>query len=143
PPELQPAVDARVIELRDEAIGFTHPLFATAIRQQAGAEQTRRCHLALAYHAESPEERALHLALGSTGLDENAAHELVVAARAARARGAPIAAAEFLDHALRLTSAGQPERVRWETELAETVFEAGDTARAAELLTSLRERLPS
>ncbi|MGZ4384102.1 MAG: AAA family ATPase [Gaiellaceae bacterium] len=140
-PELQAAIDARVVALSGGTVRFTHPLFATAIQQQAGAERARRLHLRLSEHAPGAEERALHLALGSTAPDEGAARELAEAARGARGRGAPIAAATFLEHALRLSRPAEPERIRWEIELAEMYFQAGDTARATELLRGLGERL--
>jgi DNA-binding NarL/FixJ family response regulator len=141
--EIEAAVDAGVIAVGGDRIRFVHPLFASAIRRQAGAGQLRKIHRRLAEHAVSAEERALHLALGSTAPDERAAAELVEAARAARARGAPIVSAAFFAHALRLSAPGRPDRVGWEVELAEASFEAGDATRSIELLAGLAERLPS
>ena len=143
PTDLGPAIEARVIAPHGGRIRFAHPLFATAIQQQAGAERTRQSHLRLSRHAPSAEARALHLALGTHVVDERAATALADAARAARARGAPIAAASFFAHALRLSHPARPERVRWELELAGTCFEAGDAARAAELLTRLGRQIPA
>jgi DNA-binding NarL/FixJ family response regulator len=142
PADLEPALAAKVLEVQGERVRLAHPLFATAVQQQAGPERTRGLHLVLARHAGSGEERALHLALGTRGTSAEAAGELVAAARAARARGAPIAAAEHFDHALRLSPPSQPERSGWETERAQALFEAGDPGQAAQLLTRLRETLP-
>jgi DNA-binding CsgD family transcriptional regulator len=140
--ELEPAVDAGVIAVGGDRIRFVHPLFASAIRRQAGAGQLQKIHRKLAEHAVSAEERALNLALAASAPDERAAADLVEAARAARARGAPIASAAFFVHALRLSTPGSPDRVSWEVELAEASFEAGDATRAIELLAELAERLP-
>ena len=102
--DVQPAIDAKVITLTGGKVRFAHPLFAMAIQQRAGARRTRQMHLRLSQHAQIAEERALHLALGTVGLDECAATALADAARAARGRGAPIAAAAFFEHALRAES---------------------------------------
>ena len=140
--EFEAAVEAGVIAVGGDRIRFIHPLFASAIRRQAGAGQLRQMHRRLAEHAVGAEERALHLALGSSAPDEHAAAELVEAARAARARGAPIASAAFFEHALRLAGSSRPGRRGWEIELAQACFEAGDLGRASEVLEALVDRLP-
>jgi len=84
--DLLPAIDARVITEDGETLRFAHPLFAAAIREQAGRAHARRLHLTLAELAPSAEERALHLALGSRGIDEAAAAKLADAAGAPRLR---------------------------------------------------------
>jgi DNA-binding CsgD family transcriptional regulator len=91
----------------------------------------------------SSRNRALHVAFASAAPDDRAATVLAEAARAARARGAPVAAAAFWEHALRLSRRPRPERVEWETELADTYFEAGDAAGAAERLRRLEPTLPA
>jgi len=139
---LDAAVEAGVIAVDGERIRFVHPLFASAIRREAGAGRLRHVHRRLAEHAVGGEERALHLALGSTAPDEHAAAEIVEAARAARARGAPIASAAFFEHALRLAGSSRPDRRGWEIELAQACFEAGDLGRASEVLEALVDRLP-
>ena len=140
--ELDAALEAGVIVVSGDRIRFVHPLFASAMRRQAGAGRLRHLHRRLAEHAVSGEERALHLALGSSAPDEHAAGELAEAARAARARGAPIASAAFFEHALRLTGSSRPDRSGWEIELAQACFEAGDLDRASEVLEALVDRLP-
>jgi DNA-binding CsgD family transcriptional regulator len=140
--ELDAAVEAGVIAVDGERIRFVHPLFASAIRAQAGAGRLRHVHRRLAEHAVSGEVRALHLALGSSAPDERAAAELAEAARAACARGAPITGAAFFEHALRLAGPSRADRRSWETELAQACFEAGDLDRASEVLETLVDRLP-
>ena len=140
--ELEAAVEAGVIAVGADRVRFVHPLFASAIRRQAGTGRLRQVHRGLAEHAVGAEERALHLALGSSAPDERAAAELAEAARAARARGAPIASAAFFEHALRLAGASRPDRRGWEIELAQACFEAGDLGRASEVLEALVDRLP-
>ncbi|HEY7076232.1 MAG TPA: AAA family ATPase [Solirubrobacteraceae bacterium] len=141
--DLAPAIEARVIALDGGRIRFAHPLFAAAIQQQAGPERSRRVHLGLSQHAPSAEERSLHLALGTDAPDDRAGQALAAAGRAARRRGAPATAAAFFEHALRVSGPDRPERLRWGIELAGTCFEAGDSARAAELLTRLAEQAPA
>jgi DNA-binding NarL/FixJ family response regulator len=143
PIDLQAAIEAKVITLDGGKIQFAHPLLTAAIQHQAGAERTRRVHLSLSRHAPSAEERALHLALGTSVPDARAANALAEAARAAQGRGAPMAAAAFFEHALRVSDPAQPERVRWGIELARACFEAGDPARSTGLLNQLSEQAPA
>jgi DNA-binding CsgD family transcriptional regulator len=139
--DLLPAIDARVITEHGDTLRFAHPLFAAAIREQAGRARARRLHVTLAELAPSAEERALHLALGSRGVNEAAAAKLADAARDARRRGAPATAAALLEHALRLAAPDDAVRLRWEVEAAEACFEAGDTERAAARLRAVADRL--
>jgi hypothetical protein len=67
------------------------------------AEQRREIHRRWARVVSEPEENARHVALAASGPDPDVAHVLDVAARAARTRGAPDAAAELAEHAARLT----------------------------------------
>jgi hypothetical protein len=46
--DLSPAIDARVITEDDDTLRFAHPLFAAAVREQAGRARARRLHLTLA-----------------------------------------------------------------------------------------------
>src|SRR5207248_2588515 len=77
------------------------------------------------------EERALHLALGTREPDEDVARELERAASLAARRGAPEAAAELLEHAIRLTPVDQ-DQARWTRMVtaAERHLAGGDFAAA-------------
>jgi AAA ATPase-like protein len=100
---LRPAVEAGVIELCDGQIGFAHPLLASAAYGGLEATARRSMHRRLAAIVGEAEERARHLALAAEGPDESVAAALDEAARGARARGAPEAAADLGEQALRLT----------------------------------------
>jgi DNA-binding CsgD family transcriptional regulator len=129
------AVDAGLIEVEGEHLRFTHPLFGSAILSEATPEQLRALHCRVAPIATDPEERARHLALGSEGPDPLVASALDEAARRARSRGAPDAAAELSEMALRLTPPDlADERLERSLEAAKHLVAAGDAPRAHSLL---------
>jgi DNA-binding CsgD family transcriptional regulator len=131
---LKYAVEAELIELDGDRIRFTHPLFASAVYSETDHDRRRRVHRRLAAIVADPEERARHLALSTEGADADVASALDDAARIARARGAPQAAAELSELALRLTpelEAAAADRRR--LDAGGSHFDAGNTARAREL----------
>jgi len=131
---LSKAESAGVIEIEEGAIRFVHPLLASATSGSATAEQRRRVHRRLADHIDEPEERARHLALSSHGPDPEIAAALDEAARHARARGAPDAAAELAELARRLTLVADVDALCGRTLLAaENHFDSGDVARSTAL----------
>jgi DNA-binding CsgD family transcriptional regulator len=98
-------------------------------------------HRALADLVSDQEERVRHLALGCESLNEMAAAELQAAAKGARRRGAPSAAAELTQLALRLVEPKSPAARRLQLELAEHLFLASDFHGSRALLEELREVL--
>ena len=80
-------------------------------------------HRRLGQIVDQPELRARHLALSATSLDPQRLEALDTAAESARSRGAPAAAAELLDLALRLGGDTPQRRMR----LAAYHFDAGDS----------------
>ena len=104
---LQPALRADVLLLEGERIRFAHPLLASVLYEQTAAEERARLHARLAGLVADPVERARHLALAGAGPDVVVAGQLDDAAAAATARGAPIAAADLGELAVRATP---PER---------------------------------
>lgn len=136
-PRLSPALEARVIELRDDEIRFAHPLFAAGVYELA-ADRRPVLHSRLAEIVDDVEQRARHLALAAVGPEALVAGALDEGAAAAFARGDPAAAAELVACARELTPAGgrTDALARAATE-AEYRFEAGDTARAVSLLDGL------
>lgn len=129
--ELEPAFAAHVVELTDGAVRFTHPLLASVLYQGVSEEERRRVHGVLAAIVDDPVDRARHLALAAEGPDPDVAAALKEAAALALARGAPIAAAELGEHALRLTpSAAREDRHRRALFVARAHFAAGEGARA-------------
>jgi DNA-binding CsgD family transcriptional regulator len=97
------AEEAGVILTDRTRIRFTHPLLASAVYASASQERMRRLHRRLADVVSDPEDRARHLAQGTIEGDETTAVEIEEAAERAARRGAPDAAAELYDAAVRLT----------------------------------------
>jgi DNA-binding CsgD family transcriptional regulator len=142
--DLRPAVDAGVIELDDERVRFTHPLLASTTYASADAGRRRALHGRLAAALSDPEEHSRHLALSLEAPDADAAQAIEQAAETVAARGAPQAAAELCEQALRLTGSGQSEDAsRRRVAAGWYHFVAGDATRARELLESAVERAPA
>ena len=135
---LAEAERAQVVAVRDGIVRFAHPLLASGAYAATDAVTRRELHAAIASRVRDPEERARHLALAATGPDERVASALEDAARGAESRGAPAAAADLLERAVRLTP---PERAgdarRRTVDAAFSIFQAGDSRRARELLDEL------
>jgi DNA-binding CsgD family transcriptional regulator len=127
---IERAESAGLLTVSGNRVGFTHPLLASGVYTDAGAPARRAMHRRLATVETLPEVRARHLALASATGTEQIYGALDAAADAARARGAPAAAAELVDLAIGLGGATTTRRLR----AAEHHFLAGDTARAAEVL---------
>jgi DNA-binding CsgD family transcriptional regulator len=105
PSALDPALAANVIELGRGTVRFTHPLLASVLYQGLSPAERQRAHRRLAEVVDDPVARARHLALSTETPEASLAAALEDAAAAANAHGAPIAAAELAEHALRLTPA--------------------------------------
>jgi DNA-binding CsgD family transcriptional regulator len=132
---------AGVIERADARVRFTHPLLASTVYVNAAVPDRRAMHLRLAALVEDPEQRARHLALAAEGPNAGVAGALDDAARFARGRGAPDAAAELAELARRLTPPGDDEGARRRSlECAEYHFDAGDASRAIEVLRTAIEK---
>jgi DNA-binding CsgD family transcriptional regulator len=143
-PPLEEAALADVIALEGDRITFTHPLYAAAIYAAALPAQRAQVHLSLAEAAADAEERARHLALGTTSPSAAVAAELEQAAVTAKHRGRLLAAGTLLAEAARVTPAGEgPERHRRQLAAADALEEAGDADGARELVERLRSELPS
>jgi DNA-binding CsgD family transcriptional regulator len=126
--------EAGLVVVEGDEIRFAHPLFGSAILADASAEERRAVHRRLAEVSSEPEERARHLALGTSGPDEDVATELVEAARLSRSRGAPDAAAELCEIAVGLTAPERTaERADRQVEAATHHVAAGDLVRAQAL----------
>src|SRR5436190_3281918 len=133
--DLDEAVRAGVIESDGERIRFTHPLLASVHYASVPVSERHELHLRLAAAVPDAEERALHLAAGTERPDEHVAAELETAAGLAVRRGAPEAAAELLEHAIRLTPADH-RSARWArtTTAAAQHYAAGEFERVRQLL---------
>jgi DNA-binding CsgD family transcriptional regulator len=131
---LEPALAAHVISTDGDRLVFTHPLFASGAYATVDPARRRDLHWRLAELVEETEERARHLALAALEPSAAVAGALEDAARRARARGAPSAAADLAEQAQRLTPPDAREDILRRTiEAASNSFEAGDAARARAL----------
>ncbi len=135
PEALLPAVHEGIVAFEDDRVRFAHPLFASVVVGLLDPADRRSVHRLLAERVEEPEESARHAALAALGPDAETAARLDVAARLADRRGAPAAAAELVELALRLTP-GDELGARHERTVtaARAWYAAGDLARAQELL---------
>ncbi|HEY7282039.1 MAG TPA: AAA family ATPase, partial [Actinomycetota bacterium] len=138
------ALEAGLIELDGDHVRFSHPLFGSAILSEASPERLRELHRLLAeVPGTDPEERVRHLALGADAPDAAVAAELDRAARLAGSRGAPDAAAELCEMAVRLTPADRADHLLDRTlESAKYHVAAGDAVRARHLLEATVDASP-
>ena len=128
-----------VISVDGNRLRFTHPLLATGVYGATPPAQRRKLHRRLAEIVYQPELRARHLALAATTSDPETLEALDAAAESTRARGAPAAAAELLDLAIRLGGDTAQRRMR----LAANHFDSGDTRRARTLLEETIDWIPA
>ena len=131
------AEDEAIIGIEGDRLRFSHPLLAAGVYTDAAPGQRRKMHRRLGQIVHQPELRARHLALSATSLDQQSLEALDTAAESARSRGAPAAAAELLDLALRLGGDTPQRRMR----SAAYHFDAGDSKRATTLLREATEQL--
>ncbi|MEX2204158.1 MAG: AAA family ATPase [Actinomycetota bacterium] len=129
---LQAAIDAGIVSVASGDVRFVHPIYRSAIYAHASRTRRHDVHRRLAGLSPDPEERARHLALSAEEADEEIAVALEGAAASARDRGAPDAAAELLEHAIRLTPSDSGARARRHLQAAEHRFIAGDPEGALE-----------
>ena len=141
---LDRAVDERVIEWTDGTVRFTHPLLASVVYHGVSAQERRTTHGSLALAVSDPLDAARHLALSTDGPDAEIAGALDDAAVVAAHRGAPIAAAELAEHALRLTPpAARGDRHRRRLAAARAERSAGEWTRARRVLADLLAETPA
>lgn len=134
---LEPAIEAGVLASRQGTVTFAHPLVASTLVEMADPVRLRELHRELADAADSPEERARHLALATESPDEAVAEELARSARVVAARGAPRTAADLAEQASRLTPAAWAEAgASRAVDASLYAWAAGDAARAESLLDS-------
>ena len=141
PTALDPAVRELVVELVHGSVRFTHPLLASALYQGLAPGERRGVHGRLAEIVDDPLSRARHLALSTNEPDDELAAVLEQAAATAEGQGAPIAAAELGEHALRLTPAESREDAdRRARALARAHLAAGEVERGQALAHELLAR---
>jgi DNA-binding CsgD family transcriptional regulator len=140
---LAPAVAAHMIERKNGAIRFTHPLLSSALYRDLG-ERRPSVHRRIAEIVEDPALRARHLALSSDAPDAEVCAVLDEAATLAAERGASDLAAELAEHAVRLTPSDERgERRRRALAAARAQHAAGEWTRARTIVTALLEESDS
>ncbi|GLP81743.1 ATP-binding protein [Mycobacterium antarcticum] len=122
--------DKGIVAIDGQRIRFTHPLLSQGVYALATPARRRATHRRLAATVDQAELRARHLALSATSGDAATMNSLDAAAESARARGAPAAAAEFVDLAIKL--GGDTPRRR--LQAASHHFSDGDAKQARMLL---------
>jgi DNA-binding CsgD family transcriptional regulator/tetratricopeptide (TPR) repeat protein len=135
------ALRASVLLVDGDHVRAAHPLLAALARKQSRLRERRELHRRLADAVDEAPLRALHLALGSTGANEQLAARLAAAAREASARGNRLQAVQLADHALRMTPVSEPARDDRVLALAACLYEAGELRRLTELLSHELESL--
>ena len=135
---LEEAEQRELIEIEGNRLRFTHPLLAAGVYTGTDAAARREMHRRLAALVTGDEPRARHLALAAVRGDAETLDALDHAARAARVRGAPAAAAELIQLALRL-GGDEPER---RLRLGQHLLDAGDRQPARAVLEESLARLP-
>ncbi len=132
---------AGVIVVEGDSVRFKHPLFASAIYAAASTDERRETHRRLAALASNPEQQARHLALGTAVADGAVASIVAEAALDVRRRGAPDAAAELAELAIRLTPTDESDaHDRRVLELGYYLAEAGDAEPARNVLLTVADR---
>jgi len=119
-----------LVTLDHNTFRFSHPLLAHGVRSQTSNAARRSMHRRLAAAVDQPELRAKHLALAATHGDDATLQSLDEAAELARVRGAPGAAAEFLELAIDLGG----DTARRRIQLGSLYFSAGDAERARQTM---------
>jgi DNA-binding CsgD family transcriptional regulator len=137
-----PAEDDGLLVLHPR-VEFRHPLVRSAVYGGATIENRRRVHHALAAVMDierDPDRKALHMALGAVGPDEDLAAALEQSATQTRSRGGYIAESSFLVRAASLT----PDPRRKSGRLlaaAQAAFLAGNVSYSESLLGQARPHL--
>ena len=118
---LEPAVEARLVEIDETRLRFRHPLMRTAVYQMASLSRRQAAHAALAEVLAGESDRQVwHRAAATVTADEEVAGLLDDAANRAIRRGAAAVAMSALERAAELSEkpASQGRRLRRAAELA-------------------------
>lgn len=141
---LEAAQAAGVIAEHAGRITFVHPLLGSAVYDAASPARRGDVHRRLAELVQDPEERARHLALGTTAPEADVAATLERAAEHANGRGAPDAARELQELSCTFTPEGGEELLATRRlALAEYMLRSGDTSGAEHLAELLVKTQPA
>lgn len=132
--DLQPAIDARVIEIGDQHVTFVHPLVAAAIYHSASAADRHHAHAAVAAALGPQSDRGIwHRTSAAIGRDNALANDLADLASRASSHGAPSVAVTALARSSALTDDSRIAGQRL-LRAAETACSIGQAGRALALL---------
>ena len=131
--DLQPALEARLLNVSGDRYQISHPLIGSAVRHAMTLDTRHRAHTALSQVLVDHPDRALwHRAASASGPDEELAGALERAAGDARRRGAVATAVARLERAAALSQDGEA-RVRRLLGAAELEYELGRFARVEQI----------
>jgi DNA-binding CsgD family transcriptional regulator len=137
--------EAGIVDVRSGALWFAHPLLASTLLELHTSEERQAVHLRLAAVLADPDERAVHLARGTTTAGEEVAAQLERAAHRLDARGAPETAAALAERSADLTpdpdTAARTRRLLLAADLYQAAGEGG--AHVLPVLDELAETLPA
>ena len=137
---LAEVVELGVMEIDGRRLRFAHPLVASVAYADLSSEARMALHRRLADVSADPEERARHLALGTTGPDAEVGDALEAAARRARGRGSREGAAEFAELSIARTPVERTADLRRRRVAAgEYLFHLGYPDRARSMVTASHE----
>ncbi|MEV5383184.1 AAA family ATPase [Streptomyces sp. NPDC052721] len=102
--DVQAAVHAQLVRVRDGELLFRHPLVRSGVLQAESLSRRQRAHAALAQVVQEPFRRAWHHACSVVGPDDEAGELLAEAAERVWERGAALSAVEALERSAGLTS---------------------------------------
>jgi DNA-binding CsgD family transcriptional regulator len=128
-----------VIGIDGNLVRFAHPLLAQSVYADASPTERRAMHRSLAQEVVLPELKARHMALASARANPDTLEALDTAAVAARARGAPAAAAELIDLAIGLGGDTPTRRIH----AAAHHLQAGNPERARAVLEPKMDQVPA
>ena len=143
PAALDAAVETGVLAVDGDQTRPAHPLFAAAAISHSQVAERRELHRELADVVAADELRTRHLAHAADRPDAELAATVASAAGAAAAHGAPQAAVELAEQALRLTPHDHAHRHDRVLELAGYLVVAGEKRRVTDLLQAELESIPS
>ena len=136
--DLMHAEEAGLIAVGGERVDFVHPLMRSVAYWSASSDRREAVHARLAEVTLDPEERARHVALMGTGPDSGRASIVEEAAREARRRGAPLAAAQLWELSADLTPPDEEALLfRRRRSAALERFDAGDVGPGRTMLETL------
>jgi DNA-binding CsgD family transcriptional regulator len=140
---LDEAVGEGLLQVDESAVRFAHPLMRSAAAANLTVRERRGMHARLAALVTDPDERAVHLAAATVGVDESVAAAVEEAARRAFVRGAPDVAAVLAARAVALTPPEAGRLIKRRICIGEYRYRAEDMDAARAELSEVVAELPA